>query len=338
DRAREQSQRETHARRQWQALQQVTARLSGAATVAEVNEVLTRDGPAALAPAEPALGDAAARTLAALGGQALQRAELFENERRAAHQLQRALLPAIMADLPGVSAAARYLPATRGQDVGGDWYDVFALPAGRVGIVVGDVIGHGLTAAVAMGRLQQYVRWIARKGAGPADILGELDELCPSIPGAGYVTVGYAEYDPAAGLLCHARAGHPPPLLVTGGEAAYLWDALSEPLPRAAGRRPQAQIVVAPGTMLVWYSDGLVERRTETLDAGLERLRAAAGTIAGRRPGHWCDCLLETMTSGRPTGDDSVVTCVRLGPARYIGAEAGVPMQAVPTRRKPSRE
>ncbi len=308
DRARAESEREAHARRRLQALQRVTARLAGAATVAEVNDVLTGDGPAALN---------------ALGVRALQRAELFETEQRAAHQLQRALLPAIMADLPGVAAAARYLPATEGQDVGGDWYDVFALPAGRVGIVVGDVIGHGLTAAVAMGRLQQYVRWIAGKGATPGDILGELDELCPSVPGASYVTVGYAEYDPVAGSLRHARAGHPPPLLVTDGTAEYLWDALSEPLPTAAGPRPQAETLVAPGAMLVWYSDGLVERRTETLDAGLDRLRTAAARITDPRPQRWCDCLLDAMITGNPTGDDSVVACVRLGTAPPSAVSGG---------------
>jgi serine phosphatase RsbU (regulator of sigma subunit)/integral membrane sensor domain MASE1 len=384
DRARAQSQRESRARRQLQSLQEVTARLAGAATVAEVIEVLTRDGAATLTggatlrvtqrnddgyqtwPPEPARGagrraaldraaevlrtkqpltspaalvvpvfsgkqcraalefrpaaggvlpgeaDSAARTLAALAGQAWQRAELFESEHDAAHQLQRSLLPTIMTGLPGVDAAARYRPANRGHDVGGDWYDVFALPGQRVGIVIGDVIGHGLTAAVAMSRLQQYVRWIAGKGASPAEVLRQLDELCASTPGADYVTVGYAEYSPHDGVLCHARAGHPPPLLVTGGTAGYLHDGLSEPLPAGSGDRRQAQTVVPPGAMLIWYSDGLVERRTETLDIGLDRLRSAAAGIAGTQPEQWCDRLLDAMTDGAPTGDDIVITCVRL--------------------------
>jgi integral membrane sensor domain MASE1/anti-sigma regulatory factor (Ser/Thr protein kinase) len=254
-----------------------------------------------------------ARTLAELAGQAIERARLYQAEHEAAHELQRALLPSIATDLPGVSAAVRYRPAERGRDVGGDWYDVFELPGNRVGITVGDVAGHGLRAAVAMGRLQQSLRSVALTGAVPAEVLESLDDACGSIPGAEFATVGYAEYTPTDAILTYASAAHPPPLLVTGGRAEYLRGGRSQPLGLPSGARTQAQVAVPPGAMLVWYSDGLLERRGEVIDVGLERLAAAARGLPGADPRAWCDGLLAELTDGRPSTDDVVVTCLRLG-------------------------
>lgn len=253
-----------------------------------------------------------AQTLAELAGQAVERAELYEAEHAAAHQLQRALLPEISTDLPGVTAAVCYRPAERGRDVGGDWYDVFELPGNRVGIAVGDVVGHGLAAAIAMGRLQQSLRSVAQTGASPMEVLDALDLACQSIAGADFATVGYAEYSPTDRLLTYACAGHLPPLLVASGAARYLTDARSLPLRLTSQPRTQAQTAVPDSAMLVWYSDGLVERRAQVIDAGLDRLNRAAAGLTGVDPQVWCDRLLEAMTDGQAITDDTVVACVHL--------------------------
>ena len=138
-----------------------------------------------------------AETLAELTGQALERAQRYEAEHATAHQLQQALLPKVPAELPGVCIGAAYLPAEPGQDVGGDWYDVFELPGGKIGCASGDVVGHDLAAAVAMGRLQLLLRYIALGGVRPTEVLEALDRACPALTGTDFATVAYAEYDPA---------------------------------------------------------------------------------------------------------------------------------------------
>ncbi|MFV2084198.1 SpoIIE family protein phosphatase [Micromonospora sp. LOL_021] len=253
-----------------------------------------------------------ARTIAELAGQAVDRAALYESEHAAAHQLQRALLPQISPDLPGVTAAVCYRPAEHGRDVGGDWYDVFELPGNRVGIAVGDVVGHGLSSAITMGRLQQSLRSVAQTGASPVEVLEALDTACQTIDGADFATVGYAEYSPTDRVLTYACAGHLPPLLVAGGVSRYLTDARSLPLRLTAQPRTQAQIAVPDSAMLVWYSDGLVERRNQVIDAGLDRLGRAAAGLSGTEPQVWCDRLLDAMTDGQVITDDTVVACVHL--------------------------
>jgi serine phosphatase RsbU (regulator of sigma subunit)/integral membrane sensor domain MASE1/anti-sigma regulatory factor (Ser/Thr protein kinase) len=281
-----------------------------------------------------------AQTLAKLAGQALERAELYEAEHEAAHQLQRSLLPHISPDLPGVEAAVCYRPAERGHDVGGDWYDVFELPGNRVGIAVGDILGHGLKAAIAMGRLQQSLRSVALTGASPVEVLEAMDDACRTVEGADYATVGYAEYSPTDGVLTYACAGHLPPLLVVGGAAEYLDAALSQPLRLRTRARVQAQVAVPAGAMLVWYSDGLVERRRYVIDAGLTRLATIARGLKGGDPRVWCDRLLAGMTAEESITDDIVVACLRLDRLPAIGDDAPVlrltlssPEHLVETRR-----
>lgn len=256
---------------------------------------------------------AMARTLAELMAPALHRARLYEEEREAAHQLQRAFLPAVPDELPGVGFAGCYLPADQHHDIGGDWYDAFALPGGRVGFTVGDVVGHDLRAAAAMGRLHTALRVLACElHEGPAAVLEALDRASPAIPGAALATIGYGEYDPATGRLRYACAGHPPPLLVTGSSAGYLAGGRSRPLATATGPRPQAAVDVPPGSMLVWYSDGLVERRDDDLDTGLDRLAVVASGLDGADPRVWCDTVLHELTAGQRLRDDVVVVCLRL--------------------------
>ena len=259
-----------------------------------------------------------AGTLATLTAHALERARLYESERSAAHQLQRALLLTPALDLPGAAAAVAYRPADSRHEVGGDWYDLFGLPGGKVAIVVGDAVGHDLHAAAAMGRLQTVLRVAAADGGGPAGVLAQADLACEWIPGGRYATVGYAEYDPGTGLLRYACAGHPPPLLCAGGQARFLPDGRSQPLGAATGGRPERETPIPPGSILLWYSDGLVERRGESLQTGLARLADLAATVPGDNPATWCTTILAGLTGQRDVADDVVVICVRLGTAPVL--------------------
>ena len=252
-----------------------------------------------------------AETLAGLTGQALERARLYEAEYEAAHQLQAALLPSLPPELPGVGIGTCYRPANQGHEVGGDWYDVFELPGGRIGCAAGDVVGHDLAAAAAMGRLQLLLRYTARSGAGPAAVLAALDQACPDLSGTPFATVAYAEYDPAGTALTYACAGHPPPLLADGDTVAYLEDGRSAAL--GFGDTPtQATVTVKPGARLVLYTDGLIERRTEPIDAGFARLARAAGQNLGLGIAAWCDGLLSSLTQGETLTDDVALACIEL--------------------------
>jgi serine phosphatase RsbU (regulator of sigma subunit)/integral membrane sensor domain MASE1 len=256
---------------------------------------------------------ALAGTLAELMVQALLRARLYEDEREAAHQLQRAFLPVVPERLADVPIGGCYRPADQQHEIGGDWYDAFALPDGRIGFAVGDVVGHDLPAAAAMGRLHAALRVIAAAPhEGPRQVLEALDRACAHIPGAPLATIGYGEYDPASGALRYACAGHPPPLLVVDGRPEFLLQGRSRPLAAMDGPRPEAAVVAPPGAMLLWYSDGLVERRDSDLDTGLQRLAEVAATVEGSSPQEWCDTVLGRLTGERTVADDVVLICLRL--------------------------
>ncbi|NIH68404.1 SpoIIE family protein phosphatase [Modestobacter marinus] len=259
---------------------------------------------------------AVARTLAELMASALYRARLYEDERDAAHQLQQAFLPVVPDDLPGARFSGCYRPADEDHDIGGDWYDAFPLRGERVGFAVGDVVGHDLRAAAAMGRLHTALRVLAFElDEGPAAVLEALDRASLDIPGAAMATIGYGEFDPATGRLCYACAGHPPPLLVTGHHADYLAGGRSRPVATESRPRPEASVDIPAGSMLVWYSDGLLERRDEDLDAGLERLLSVTSRLDGDDPQAWRDTVMQEMTAGHRLLDDVVLICLRLQPS-----------------------
>ena len=241
-------------------------------------------------------------------------ARLYEREHEAAHQLQRALLPEVPARLPGVEVATVYRAADAEHEVGGDWYDVFALREDRIGIVVGDIVGHELQAAVAMGRLHAALRVAAAAPhEGPADVVASLDSACLAIPGACYSTVGYAEYDARTGELQYSCAGHPPPLLVTRRQAHFLPDGRSTPLGVESGPRSTGSFVVPTGSTLLWYSDGLVERRDADIDAGMQRLSNISTALEpGASPQRWVEALIESLTGEQHMEDDVVLVCLRL--------------------------
>jgi serine phosphatase RsbU (regulator of sigma subunit) len=251
-----------------------------------------------------------AQALSHLTAQAALLAEPAEWERAAAHDLQARLLPGHPGPVPGAEVALRYRPAD--DLVGGDWHDVFALPGGRTGIVVGDVVGNHLRAILTMGALHAVVRGAAGE-TGPAGLLERLDTAAAGLGDRTGATVGYAEYDPVTARLRYSCAAHLPPLLVHEGRAHYLWGARGIPVGVRPIRRAQAETEVPRGAMLVWCTDGLVSRRGERLHAGLERLAGIAAALADRDdPGEFADAVLAALLDGRRLDDDVVLACLRL--------------------------
>jgi serine phosphatase RsbU (regulator of sigma subunit)/anti-sigma regulatory factor (Ser/Thr protein kinase) len=256
------------------------------------------------------------QTLAEQCAQALERAGRYEAEHQLALTLQRSLLPQTLPEFPGITFAVRYLSAADVAEAGGDWYEAIALPGGRVGLSVGDAVGHDARAAAVMGQLRSALRAYAIEGASPAEVLRRLSRFAEGVEGARVATVVYAILDPAAGELLYGCAGHPPPLLMSAdGEVEYLEGGRGAPLAALSGLEfSEARAAIGPGATLILYSDGVVERRGEPLDAGLARLAAAAPEAAGADPETLADHLLERALSEGSPRDDVALLVVSLLP------------------------
>ncbi|MBT8228150.1 MAG: SpoIIE family protein phosphatase [Dactylosporangium sp.] len=211
--------------------------------------------------------------------QALDRAEVFDMQHTVALTLQRAMLGPV--DLP-VGCAARYQPAVRPLEVGGDWYDVVELANGNLGLVVGDCVGRGLGAAAVMGQVRSACRALILQEKAPSQVLQALDAFAWQLPGARCTTVFCAVVDPGCGLLRYSSAGHPPGIVVhPDGGHELLTHATSVPLATApVGDRPESTAALDTGTFLVLYTDGLVERRTESMHVAIQR---ALDTVVAQR-------------------------------------------------------
>jgi serine phosphatase RsbU (regulator of sigma subunit) len=214
-----------------------------------------------------------ARAGAAGAGLAAQLAQ----ERLVTLELQRAILPLHDKpfDVPGLRAAMRYLPASRDSRVGGDWYITAEMPSGQVLIAIGDVGGHGLTAAAGMARLRGALAGLAITGSPPQQLLGWLNDLVHHVAPEHTASVVAGYFDPATRTLTWAQAGHPPPVLVRGDTARALDQPHGIMLGAAKDGYHTASEALLPGDLLLLYSDGLIERRDRPLDAGLATLRAA---------------------------------------------------------------
>ncbi|MER5792790.1 SpoIIE family protein phosphatase [Streptomyces sp. NPDC001980] len=212
-------------------------------------------------------------TLSALVGQALERARLYDLEHARAQELQRALLPRTLPRLPAVVAAARYLPAGRGEQVGGDWFDVIPLSADRVALVIGDVMGHGIAEAATMGRLRTAVRTLADLGMAPDELLGHLNDLVSDLGEDFYATCLYAVYDPVGRTCCYALAGHPPPVFVHPDGTAHSPVVSPDP-PLGAATPPFAvhELPLPDGSLVVLCTDGLIESDAQDAEQGLAEL------------------------------------------------------------------
>jgi serine phosphatase RsbU (regulator of sigma subunit) len=234
-------------------------------------------------------------------------------QRDIAVELQRSLLPQVPSP-PSLDVHAAYAPAQGPMSVGGDWYDVVELDDGRVALTVGDVAGHGLPAAAAMGQLRSAVRTLALAGAEPAAALGQLDRFTCTLHGNPLATTVFAVLDPTSGELRYACAGHPPPLVVRADRTtAFLRDGRSPLLGvDPPGARSEGRAALAPGDVLVVYTDGLIERPAHSLDEGMTTLAARASAAA--RAGADAATLAQTLLAGveEPRRDDTAVLCVAL--------------------------
>ncbi|MGY4652553.1 SpoIIE family protein phosphatase [Mycobacterium sp. URHB0021] len=230
-------------------------------------------------------------------GQGLHRVHQHDQQRETALALQNAILG------PAVSSgfAVRYQPATRPLQVGGDWYDVVDLDDGRIALIVGDCVGHGLEAATIMGQLRSACRALLLEHPSPAAALTALDRFAARLPGARCTTAFCAVLSPDTGELVYSSAGHPPPILVQADRTMRLLeDARATPLGLPYDQsRPEARDVMPPRATLLLYTDGLVERRREPLDAGIAR---AADLVQDNRSTALDDLANEIMSGLAPSG------------------------------------
>ncbi|MGY1728743.1 SpoIIE family protein phosphatase [Geodermatophilus sp. SYSU D01062] len=292
----------------------------------------------------PRAFDAAERAfLLTVAGQvagALERAALADVRREMADTLQRSLLPARLPTSDRLTVTARYLPAVTGTSAGGDWHEVVPVPGERTALVVGDVVGHGASAAAVMGRLSSALSGVLLTGEGPARALELLDGFAGRIDGAALATVACLVLDPATGRLTASTAGHPPPLLVAPDGSAVLLDGGHGPALGVAGtgRRPETVSVLPAGATLLLYTDGLVERRGSLLDEGLARLAAAAGARAtAPLPALVDGVLTDLLGGGHGADDDVAVLAARLHPAPLRLELPADPLQLARLRREVSR-
>jgi anti-sigma regulatory factor (Ser/Thr protein kinase) len=248
-------------------------------------------------------------TLGREGAVALERARLYEHERDIAATLQRRLLPERLPSMPAFSLAARYLAGGQGLQVGGDWYDAMELPGGELALVVGDVVGHGIEAASAMGQLRTALRFALLEHGRPADALAGINRLVHQMQAGEVATLACAVVDPARQEVVHASAGHPPPLvLAPGKEPCYLSGGRSLPLGAVAHSQFREETAAfEPGSTLILYTDGLIERRGESIDEGLERLRAAAAGGAEADLEELLGLVVRQLLPTAPTDDVAVL-------------------------------
>jgi serine phosphatase RsbU (regulator of sigma subunit)/anti-sigma regulatory factor (Ser/Thr protein kinase) len=256
---------------------------------------------------------------------------LTERERGLADALQRSLMPRLP-ELPAVSFAGRYLPAAAAR-LGGDWYDAFQLPDGRLGLAIGDVVGRGFHAAAIMGQLRSGLRAYALDGTAPGAVLERLSNLLRQLESGRTATLVYIVLDAHGGWLRVAAAGHPPPLVKpTDGEPWFLELPGSVPLGAARhARYDDSEVELDPGDAIVLYTDGLVERPGESLDPGLARLVETVGDDYDDLE-HLGDALVDAMLPEGPGDDDAALLMARALPladplvARFPAEVGSIPV------------
>ncbi|MEV6112388.1 SpoIIE family protein phosphatase [Streptomyces sp. NPDC052109] len=260
--------------------------------------------------AEDELSDA--EEIAAKAAAAIDNALSYAREHDTALTLQRSMLPRSFSPPDGIEIAHRYLPASDANEVGGDWYDVAAMTPDKAALAIGDVMGHGIPAAAVMGQMRSTLRALVRLDLPPDQLLHHLDQTMQDLDGPTLATCLYGVCDAAANRCWLARAGHPPPALITPDGTARLVDLPSgAPLGIGGISYTTTEIPVAPGSVLVLYTDGLVEARERDLDEGLEEL---THLLAGTHPSldELADTLIDRLAP-TPAQDDIALLIARVG-------------------------
>jgi serine phosphatase RsbU (regulator of sigma subunit) len=236
---------------------------------------------------------------------------MAQEARVAVAALQRSLLPFALPAAVGAEMAVRYVPGEG--TVGGDWYDVFALPSGQLGVVVGDVTGSGLPAAVIMGRMRSALRSYALDTCDPAEVLSKLDRKMQHFEPGAVATVAYAVFDPGLDRAHICSAGHYPPVIAAAGQPAAVADVPAGLLIGAApgARRRVATIDIGPGTLMCFYTDGLIERRGYPIDHGLALLCQA---VTAQPPDDACAAVMAALVGSEPARDDIALLMLRRSP------------------------
>jgi serine phosphatase RsbU (regulator of sigma subunit) len=247
--------------------------------------------------------------------------EAFAREHTVAETLQHALLPDAPPGIAGLDLAVRYLPATDGVHVGGDWYDVFPLSRDRVALAIGDVVGHSIGSASIMGQVRSLLRAYALEHPAPADVLGRANAaVCKLLPDV-VATVFYAVLDLSTGDLAYASAGHPPPLLDSGqGHVEYL-DSASGAMLGAGTGYTAGHRRLAPGTRLLLYTDGLIEDRRRDIAEGFGALARAVRRSPAQTAEQTCQFVQTAMLGSGTRADDVCILAVRLQDQLLRGAQ-----------------
>jgi serine phosphatase RsbU (regulator of sigma subunit)/anti-sigma regulatory factor (Ser/Thr protein kinase) len=264
---------------------------------------------------------------AARAAPAIERASLaarLEHEHSVSMALQRSLLPKRLGQFVGVTVAARYLPAR--EEVGGDWYDVIELSRGRVGLVIGDVVGHGVAAASLMGRLRTALHSYAIENYGPGRTLELVDRFVQSLNEPAMATAAYAVFDPYASTVQYATAGHLPPVVVTPTETRVIEVTPAPPLGAFPyGRCPEQEFALEREDILFLYTDGLVERRGIPLSDGIETLAQSVRGAAS--PEEACGAAVADLVPIEGLHDDVAIVALQNSP---IPAELHLRLPAEP--------
>ncbi|MDT3396607.1 SpoIIE family protein phosphatase [Streptomyces sp. B1866] len=266
--------------------------------------------------------------LSGLVAQALERAGLYDAAATRARDLQRALLPRALPSSAALTAAARYLPAGQGADVGGDWYDVIPLSADRVALVIGDVMGHGIPEAATMGRLRTAVRTLSDLELPPDEVLAHVNDVVAELGEEAFTTCLYGVYDPTTQVFAYADAGHlPPAVALPDGTVTFPSLEPDPPLGVAAPPFGTEEVRLPEGSVLVLYTDGLVEEPGRDIDDGMGRLAQTlatalrdgdglgGGPVGADRasdPERLCDRVTAALLpADRPAADDTALLVAR---------------------------
>jgi sigma-B regulation protein RsbU (phosphoserine phosphatase) len=229
-------------------------------------------------------------------------------DRAAAAALVRSLVPSALPAITGMEMAARYIPGTGG--VGGDWYDVFVLPSGQLCVVIGDVAGSGLPAAVIMGRMRSALRAYALETRDPSEVLGRLERKMLHFEPDALATVLYAVIDPPLDLMHVCLAGHLPPVMARSGQPAEVIQVAGGAMIGigAGAQRPVTAVPVPPGALLCFYTDGLIERPGRVIDDGLAQLCRA---MTAAPPETACAAVMAALVGSEPSRDDVALLMAR---------------------------